>query len=222
MPIGIAAALIPAAIQLFTSLSQKGKADKFADTKRPDYQIPQAMLEAIGINKDLAMQSELPGQRLIEEKLDERGANTLAAVKSGATSPWEVISGAQRIGEVQSEKIKDLGIASAEYGVGAKSELVKALEGLSRLQENQFMYNEYSPYMNAMESSRQLREASTQNLYSGASNAAGVIANSPDFGSLFSGGGARDSKQRLEGGFSAIEELLRQKALSPNFIPENI
>ncbi len=181
------AALIPAAISLITSLSQNAKANKLAGQgDRPNYEIPQGMLDALDISKNMALQTGLPRQDLIEEKLDESGANTLAGIKEAATSPWDIIKGSQRIGEVQSEKIKDLGIAGAEFGRQSKQDYSSLLQGLSQLQEKQFMYNEFQPYVNKMNTIRNLREAGNQNLYSGASNAAGVFANDPDiFKGLF-------------------------------------
>lgn len=173
------AAAIPIALQIFQAIKQGSQANKMAgDYNRPNMEVPQGMYDALDIKKNLALQTGLPRQDLIEQKLDESSANALAGIKEGATSPWDVIKGAQRVGEVKSEKIKDLGIAGGEYKVNAANDLAKAFEGLAKIQQDQFMFNEYSPYMNAMNTVRGLREASTKNLFSGASNAAGVWANS--------------------------------------------
>jgi hypothetical protein len=170
------AALIPIALQMYQAIKQGSQANKLSEGyQRPNMEIPQGMYDALDIKKNLALQDGLPRQDLIEEKLDESSANTMVGIKEAATTPWDVIKGSQRVGEVKSEKVKDLGIAGGEFKVNAANDLAKAFEGLSKLQQDQFMFNEYSPYVNAMNTVRGLREASNKNLYSGASNAAGVL-----------------------------------------------
>ena len=200
MPAAALATLIPAAIQLFTSLSQNAKANKLGSQyDRPNFQIPQGMLDALDMQKNLALQTGLPRQDLIEQKLDESSANALEGIKSAATSPWDIIKGSQRIGEAGAEKIKDLGISGAEFNRQSVMDYSGLLQGLSQLQEKQFMYNEFQPYMNAMNTIRGLREASTQNLYSGVSNATGVMSYNPDmFKDIFSGSGVGESKENLD------------------------
>lgn len=173
------AVAVPIAMQIIKAITQDKQANELSGSyKRPFSEVPQGMYDALDIKKNLALQTGLPRQDLIEQKLDESSANALAGIKEGATSPWDVIKGAQRVGEVKSEKIKDLGIAGGEYKVNAQTELATALERLAKIQQDQFMFNEYSPYMNAMNTVRGLREASTRNLFSGSSNLAGVLANS--------------------------------------------
>ena len=215
MPAAALATLIPAAIQLGTSIYQGSQAKKMeGQYSRPNYEVPQGMLDAVDIYKNLALQTGLPRQDLIEEKLDESGANALAGLKEAATNPWDVIKGSQRIAETQAEKSKDLGIAGAQFATQAKQDYSGILQGLSQLQEKQFMYNEFQPYTNAMDAIRRLRESGTQNLYSGASNVAGVMASSPDmFKGLFGEGkDVTAAQNRLEGLNSAMEEQLRYKA----------
>lgn len=190
MPAAALATLIPAAIQLGTSLSQGARARRMEDQySRPNYEVPQGMLDAVDIYKNLALQTGLPRQDLIEDKLSESGANALAGLKEAATNPWDVIKGSQRIAETQAEKTKDLGIAGAQFATQAKQDYSGILQGLSQLQERQFMYNEFQPYTNAMDAIRRLRESGNWNMYSGASNVAGVVANNPE---IFGGGGKKD------------------------------
>lgn len=208
------ASLVPAAIKLGTSLSQGIRANKMEDQySRPDYEIPQGMLDAVDIYKNLALQGGLPRQDLIEDKISESGANALAGLKEAATSPWDVIRGSQRIGETQAEKIKDLGIAGGQFATQAKQDYSGILQGLSQLQERQFMYNEMQPYVNSMDAIRRLREGGLWNMYSGTSDASGVMANNPDiFNDLFKDKGVIAAENKLEGLNTALKEQLRYKA----------
>jgi hypothetical protein len=175
-----AAALIPVAMQIFQAIRQGSQANKLEGQygQRPNMPIPQGMYDALDIKKNLALQNGLPRQDLIMDKLNESSANAMSNIKESATSPWQITSGAQKLGEISAEKTKDLGIAGAEYSAGAKNDWASALEGLAKIQQDQFMYNDYAPYMNAMNTIRGLREAGNQNLYSGTSNMAGILANS--------------------------------------------
>lgn len=197
------ASLVPAAIKLGTSLSQGIRANKMEDQySRPVYEIPQGMLDAVDIYKNLALQGGLPRQDLIEDKISESGANALAGLKEASTSPWDVIRGSQRIGETQAEKIKDLGIAGGQFATQAKQDYSGILQGLSQLQERQFMYNEMQPYVNSMDAIRRLREVGLWNMYSGTSDASGVMAKNPDiFNDLF-----KDKDKEKDKEVTAAEE----------------
>ena len=222
----VGAVAIPIALQMIQSFSQNKKADELAGNyKRPYNEIPQGMYDALDIKKNLALQSGLPRQDLIEEKLDESSANTMADIKSAATTPWDVIKGSQRVGEVKSEKVKDLGIAGGEFKTNAANDLARAFEGLAKLQQDQFMYNEYQPYLDRMNTVRGLREASTKNLYSGAQNWAGVSA----YNSMNDNGedkktiwdliyGTGKAKARLEGGANATQS--QTQYITPAMQPE--
>lgn len=211
MPIAALAALVPAAIQMFQSIKQGNQANKFASQYgRPNMQIPSGMLDALEIKKDLAYQNRLPGEEIIRESIREGGANTMADIKEAATSPWQVIAGAQGVGENISEKNKQLGIAGAEYGVQAKDELSKALERLAEWEQEKYIMEDYYPYMNAMKTVSSLRDASTKNLYSGASNIAGVLANNPDmFSQIFGNNGAGKAMNRLESNANITQQSLK-------------
>jgi hypothetical protein len=173
-----AAVAIPIIMQLLQAIKQGSQANKLEGKagSRPKMPIPQGMYDALDIKKNLALQNGLPREDLIMDKLNESSANAMSNIKESATSPWQITAGAQKLGEVNAEKTKDIAIAGAEYSAGAKNDWASALEGLGKLQQDQFMYNDYAPYMDKMNTIRGLREAGNQNLYSGAMNAAGVDA----------------------------------------------
>lgn len=208
------AAMIPTIAQGLIGLFQNSKANQYANSKRPNSQIPQGMLDAVDIQKNLALQSELPGQRVIEEKLDESGANALNTIKAGATSPWDVITGGQRINESVTEKVKDLGIAGAEMQVINKSALSGMLEGLGKMQQENFMMNDFAPYLADMDAAKNLRTAGTGNMFSGISNLSGMIAENPDmFKGLF-GGGAGKATAALDDTMATLDNSIRYTAPS--------
>lgn len=220
---GIIAAMIPAVTQIIKSISQNSMANKYANSKRPISHIPQGMLDAVDIQKNLALQSELPGQRVIEEKLDESGANALNTIKAGATSPWEAITGGQRINENITEKVKDLGIAGAEMQIRNKSVLSQMLEGLGKMQQENFMMNDFAPYLADMDAAKNLRTAGTKNMFSGLSNLSGMIAENPDmFKGLFEDGKSNGESSGFdESAFDATNQAFL-KSINDQFRENNM
>jgi len=102
------------------------------------------------------------------------------------------------------EKQKNIGVAGAEYQADATRQLADVFQGLSKLQQEQFMYNDYMPYVNAMNTTRALREASTKNLYSGSSNLAGMISYNPDmFKGLFGNNNEMDVLMAKQSGIDS-------------------
>lgn len=172
-----AASLIPIALQIFQAIKQGSDAKKMENEyPRPNYNIPQGMLDAVDVQKNLALQTGLPGKDLITQQIDQSGANAIQTTKESATSPWQIQNAAQKIAGARSDKMMSLGVSGANFSAGRADSLTEALMGLSKLQETQFAYNDYAPYMNAMNTARGLREAGNQNLYSGLSNLAGILS----------------------------------------------
>jgi hypothetical protein len=205
MPLAL---LAPIAAQLITSAMQKGRAENMANEyDRPAFQLPQAYLDAVDLNKNMALQTGLPRQDLIDQKLDQSSANALEGIKSGATSSWDITGGANRLAGIKANKIGDLGIAGANYNQESRADYTTLLQGLGQLQEKQFMMNEMQPYLNAMDAVKNSREASTQNMYAGVSNLASILSNKDESGNdIFSG--LRDRKKAnswLEGFNSSME-----------------
>ena len=202
------AALIPIALQIFQAIKQGQQANKLDTGEKPNMEIPQGMLDAVDVQKNLALQTGLPGQDMITQQLDQSGANAMQDVKQSATSPWQITNAAQKIAGTKSDKMLDLGVAGANYGAGRADSLTQALEGLSKLQENQFLYNDYAPYMERMKTIRGLREAGNQNLYSGAANFAGVASYDPEmFNDVFGFQKRAGAKEGLAGINASIPGL---------------
>lgn len=194
--LGQATNLAPSLFQTGTGIAQLIGAKKIADRfKQPQFQIPSAYIAAGDIAKDLASQRELPGTRRFTEGLEKTQADTLAALKERASTPEELLSGLRTVTDVTSEKKKDWGVAGEEYYRKNQEFLSKYLEGLSNLQERQWMFNKYMPYLEAMETAKGLSGSGLSNLYSGFSNITGVtqnvlntLASNKDFLSMFSTG----------------------------------
>jgi len=213
------AAFIPVAMQIFQAIKQGSQANELdREYDRTNMTIPRGILDSLDINKNLALQTGLPRQDIIEDKLNENSANTIQGIKTAATSPWEAISGTQRVNEVASEKLKDVNIAGAEYSANAKSQLADVFEGLAKIEERRFMYNDFTPYVNAMDTVRGLREAGNQNLYSGTSNLAGILAENPNmFNDIF---GFKKNKEG-KAGAASLESFLSSIESSSSYVAPN-
>lgn len=215
MAIGaLAAVAIPSIIQMIQGAIQGGRGRRMSEEyPRKDMPLPEGMLNAVEITKNLAMQNELPGQRTIEEKISESLAGSMQNIREGATSQGDIISGAQKLGEIGTEKIKDLGIAGAEFRNRNQYALANMMEHLSRLQEKKWMYDEYMPYLAAQDASRRYGEASSANLSQGLSNLSGIAANAIGMG--LGGNKVGQARTNLDTLMKSIESQMKYTA--PNF-----
>lgn len=217
MPAAIAASILPAVFKGITGLIQSSQANQLGNEySRPNFEVPQGLLDSVDIVKNNALQSGYPRRDIAESRIDEVIANALGATREAATSPWEVSSMANRMLENKTEKIKDLDVTGERMRQDNAVRLATLLQDLGVAQEKRFMYNEYQPYMNAMNTMQELRGAGTQNLFSGISDVSGVITNAiPEWQAK------RDQRQaaelntasnNLENLFSGIESNLKYTA----------
>jgi len=199
--------IVPSLFQTGVGVSQLLAAKKYGKEKRPEFEIPPALLEAVERMKDVASQRELPGAGRIYERLEKTQADALATLKESASSPGELLSGLQKVTDVTAEKKKDVGVAGEQAYNQNQFQLAKVLEGLSEMQEKQFMYNKYMPYLQAMDAAKRLSSSGLSNVYSGMGNITGVgqntlqtLGSNKDFLTMFSNGlkesgGDYDSKK---------------------------
>jgi hypothetical protein len=156
--------LIPSGINLAKSAIQGIKANKMAKTTRPEYQIPQAIQEATNNARYQAGMTQLPGQNLMQQKLNQQGAGALANLKDVSSNGAGLGSNIANIYRSNVNAQNDLGIASAQNWNNNQSMLRGQLGQLGQAQNYQFDYNKNQPYQNRMAASSALREGAFRNL----------------------------------------------------------
>lgn len=149
---------------------QLHKGNKLArDTQRPWMEIPDAAIKSLRVAKSSAAQTQLPGQDLIEQKLDERFANYADALgRTSIGSAGDINNLNQMYGE-NTDQLKDVGIAAAEYRQRNQENLQNELNNMADWQQQKFMYNFDEPYRIKSATASALKGAGLQNLHTGIS-----------------------------------------------------
>jgi hypothetical protein len=167
------ALLIPSLIKAGTGIWQQIQSSKYADTERPDYEIPQSLKDMLENAKQVASQTQLPGQSLAEEKLSAASAQGITAAKQSGDSPTSTLGTISNIIGSEQSKLRDLAASAATAWQTNQSTLRAAMQSMATEENKQWQYNEYLPYMAAMEKAAALQKSGQENLFAGVSDAVG-------------------------------------------------
>jgi hypothetical protein len=225
MPAAALLALLPSLIQMVSGASQSAKASRYANTQRPYMPVPQGLLDAVDINKNMALQTGYPRADLLESKIDESIAGNIGSARDAVKSPWELSSLSNRMYENKTENLKDLSVKGEQLGQVNKQNYASILMDLAASQEKGYMMNEYDPYLQAMNASRSLRGAGLQNIYSGVSSAVGSGINYMDVNSVKKAQEANASSSDLDslmGKLQPSNPVPSYKITAPNYFDNPI
>jgi hypothetical protein len=151
------------------------------NAQRPTYEISQGYKNALAQYQKLAGQTQLPGQGLIEQNIQQASARARTAAERGAISSTSYGALTGDIYDKELQAIQDLGIKAAEWQSTNQEKLAAAQEMMGAQQEKAQDWNKLGAWttkMNQVES--QLGAAVTnqsnafQNLQSGLMNYAGT------------------------------------------------
>lgn len=165
MPIPLA---IPAAISAGTSIAslisgskkekeaaeQREKAQSFFDANK--YDIPESAMTALGVAKDLAGRTKLPGQDIIEERISATTGKGVQAAREVAQTPSDVLAVLTDLYGTEQERGRDLGIAGAESYIQNQRGFQDALNRMAGFEEQKWKYNVLYPYQQQMTGAAQL------------------------------------------------------------------
>lgn len=182
------AALAGAPAELFKAglgVYQGLKARKIRrDYKRPEFEIPGAVREAVGQARGMALDPRLPGQGLIEEQIglsEARTGRDIREMGAGSAERMAALTGASRGGM---EQRRQLGVAAAQQQQQDMMNLQNMLGQLGEWQFNKWRYEKDQPYQEAMAAAQRLGDAANTNI----------------FGAMEAGGGLLTSTMGTQGG----------------------
>lgn len=191
IPAALALGLIPPLIKAGAGLSQTIKANKLAKHERPIMSTTPADQEALAMSRMLAYDSGLPGQSMIENKLQGSTAAGTRAIRETARDSSELINSAIGMYGAEMGAMNDIAIAGAGSQQARLDQLRAQLNRMGGIQQEQFNFNQVQPYEKDMNASSALRGAGAQNLFGALNDAtsfAMMMKMNPDvFGK---GGGA--------------------------------
>jgi hypothetical protein len=178
----VAAALIsaiPAVAKGVTGLAQgaKGRRLEREAGERPEYEIPQEVLQALEGYKTRASQTRLPGQSAIEQGIRSSTASTAGKLEEAAGSSASLLGALAQTGVGEQQSMRDLGLKSSQYQYQTQEELLDYLSKIGQYRDKEFALNEMEPWKQAMGASSAMKGAGMQNVMTGISDSAGLGMN---------------------------------------------
>lgn len=183
-------ALIPSLIQAGQGIAQSVKANKIAKSNiRPTYssqayKIPDEIKEYVARTKAM-MNTRLPGQNLMENKIDANTSNAIAAVQQSGNSSADIINSISGINGQQNDAYNNLGIAGAQRYDQMQGNVNNALLTSAQYKDRaydinsgnkqaEFEYNQNQPYQARAAAASALTGAGQQNIYNGIQGASNI------------------------------------------------
>jgi hypothetical protein len=159
----------PAAINLIKSGVQGIQANRLSKRGRPQYQIPQAEIEALNLAKYMASNNELPGQSIMEEGIDRTTAGAIDNLKEVSSTPVDLGANIGRVYRNNLDSKNNLNISAANNEIMQDRNLIDALNRFATYQDKGWNINAYEPYLQSKNAESALRSGSFHNLSSGVS-----------------------------------------------------
>lgn len=162
-------ALIPALAQAGMSIYQFQQAKKLAKD-RPEYQIPEAVLQQVDLAKRGLSQTESPYATMARQDLAQGTATGMAAAERGATSGIDVLGYANKLAANQQAQAGKLANMNISYDQQQQQNLNRILATLAGEQGKAFQYNVAQPYAADAAARSALLGSGIQNLFGAVKN----------------------------------------------------
>jgi hypothetical protein len=183
-------ALIPSLIQMGQGIAQGARAKKIASgNQRPTYtatpyKVPDEIAQYVARTK-AQVNTRLPGQSLMENKIDANSSNAIAAIQQSGNSPADIINSISGINGQQNDAYNNLGIAGVQRNDQNQANVNSALLTAAKYKDNayninsgnrqaEFEYNKNQPYQANAAAASALTGAGQQNLYNGIQGASNI------------------------------------------------
>lgn len=174
IPLAVAAALAaaPAVIQGVQAYGQNRKAKEFAKAQRPKFETPSEITSALKNAEMMAQQRKLPGQDLIEQKMDADTAAAYNRMNEASTNPAMSLGALSNLTARQGQNRNALGVQAANYVSNQQANLRNMQNVYGGWQNRQWDYNLNQPYQQSMAAASALRNAAMRNLQGAANSLA--------------------------------------------------
>jgi len=172
-------AAIPAIAQGVTGVYQTVKGNQLEKQagERPEYEIPEEVLQALEATRTRANQTRLPGQSAIESQIKASTASTAGRMSEAAGSSSELLGALAQAGLGEQQNMMNLGIKSAQLQDQRQAELIDFLKKMGSYRDKEFQANEMNPWQEAMAASSAMKGSGMQNIFAGVSDVAGIGLN---------------------------------------------
>ncbi len=167
--------LIPMGVKLGKSAIQGNQAKKLAETPRPEYQIPEEVMQSLNQAKILASMRELPGQNLMEDKIGQNISKGVSELERVSSNPSQLSSNVAKMFMGGNDQLNNIGVQAAQQWLQNQGMLGNALNNVGTFRDKEFDYNKNQPYQNNMAAAAALREGSFRNFNEGMEDMSSAI-----------------------------------------------
>lgn len=232
MAIGAITSLIPSIFQMGTGITQLLRG--MNKPVRPEYIIPTAVKEAEAAAERNAAMTGMPGQAMMQGRIDENVGSALYNIKQQGGRPAAVAD----ILSKKNEADINLGIQGANFVQGMQRDLQNVKANVARYQDRAWDWNQMQKFQEEAAASSALQQAGMENLFSGLSNISGVASYETQnpmmsmFNNLFgkkqpetpgqstlTGTGVLTPQPEFKSRFGSVSP---QGFIDPNLVPQNI
>lgn len=189
-----ALSIAPEIQKIALAARQKKQADQLAKIRRPDFDIPDASEEALLRTRYRALNTLLPAQKQMENRIGAATAGGIRFATETASSPVEALAtGAAMVGN-QQNTLGNLAIEGANMYDRNQQTLSNELNNFATWQDKKNTWEKYQPYTEAKQAESALRYGVEANKYSGwkgilgAASAGATLAGNAG---AFDGGGTK-------------------------------
>ena len=134
---------------------------------RPTYERPDEANEMLDLYRKQAARTELPGQKLMENKFGATTASGIRQVNKAASSSTSALSAITDIYGKEQEAVRDLGIQFAQYKAMQEQNLAQGLGQAAQYSDQEFQYNKQQPWDIKMNEASSRQQAGAANLWGG-------------------------------------------------------
>jgi hypothetical protein len=168
------------------------KSKQYSKAERPAYEIPPSDIAALESAKSQALQTQLPGQSLTEEKLAGTTAQAISSAKQATDSPTNLLGIISQLQEHETGKIRDLAAASAENYNSNQGVLRTQLGKMAAEEANKWEWDKAKPYLASMATAANLQKAGETNIMAGIEGASNMIMADKYYSLMYPQGIAND------------------------------
>lgn len=188
MPIPLGLAIAPMAAQTGLGIFQAIKGARDAGkVQRPTYEVPPAMMEALGSIQEQMGQKYMPGEMITRQLEQETMAGAVSQALGSMSSAGDISQAITSVYGQQLRNENERGAMRAEYFDNLNDQERALLREIAGFQDQAFQFNEWSKFQEEAGAASALQGAGIQNLM-GALNTTAMMGMSGAFDGM--GGGS--------------------------------
>lgn len=141
------------------------------------YQIPEAQTRFVNKMGTLAQSRQLPGQQIMEDRMQSQAAGTVGAARQAATSPSQVLASTLAAYQQQQQNQQNLDLQAAQNYQQRQSQYAQSIASLAPYEQKRWEYRTLYPYQAKLNQAAGLQQQGQQNMQQGIQSGLSIYAN---------------------------------------------